>query len=355
MRGKISIIVPVYNVEKYLSQCIESIINQNHKNIEIILVNDGSTDKSGDICDKYSLKDNRIKVIHKKNEGVSIARNTGLKVATGEYIAFVDGDDLVDKDIYTRLINVINNSKYDLVMCRFYRSFFNGENIIEDEPLEEGEYERNEVFEKLILPMIGNDFKNTGKTLIMGAIWRCLYKKEIIKKNKIEFPIIKIAEDMLFHLNYLGYCNYVYVEKEPLYYYRYNNNSATKKYITDLWDTLSRQLTMVNDDLRKFGLLNEKSKERIESNTFYFISWCFTNECHPSNTKEYKNIVKEMRKISDTKYFKEAFTWKNIMTAPFKERCIFICIKLRLYKLVYIYNNRKLNIANLNNEVIYEW
>lgn len=123
MRGKISIIVPVYNVEKYLSQCIESIINQNHKNIEIILVNDGSTDKSGDICDKYSLKDNRIKVIHKKNEGVSIARNTGLKVATGEYIAFVDGDDLVDKDIYTRLINVINNSKYDLVMCRFYRSF----------------------------------------------------------------------------------------------------------------------------------------------------------------------------------------------------------------------------------------
>ena len=87
MRGKISIIVPVYNIEKYLSQCIESIINQNYKNIEIILVNDGSTDKSGDICDSYSLKDNRIKVIHKKNEGVSIARNTGLKVATGEYIA----------------------------------------------------------------------------------------------------------------------------------------------------------------------------------------------------------------------------------------------------------------------------
>ena len=237
MRGKISIIVPVYNIEKYLSQCIESIINQNYKNIEIILVNDGSTDKSGDICDSYSLKDNRIKVIHKKNEGVSIARNTGLKVATGEYIAFVDGDDLVHKDIYTKLINVINNSKYDLVMCRFYRSFFNEENKIEDEPLEEGEYERNEVFEKLILPMIGNDFKNTGKTLIMGAIWRCLYKKEIIKKNKIEFPVINIAEDMLFHLNYLGYCNYVYVEKEPLYYYRYNNNSATKKYITDLWDT----------------------------------------------------------------------------------------------------------------------
>ena len=125
MRGEISIIVPVYNVEKYLSQCIESIINQNYKNIEIILVNDGSTDKSGDICDSYSLKDNRIKVIHKKNEGVSIARNTGLKVATGEYIAFVDGDDFVHEYIYTKLINIINNSKYDLVMCRFYRSFFN--------------------------------------------------------------------------------------------------------------------------------------------------------------------------------------------------------------------------------------
>lgn len=354
MKDKISIIVPVYNVEKYLSQCIESLINQSYENVEIILVNDGSSDKSGYICDKYSLEDNRIKVIHKKNEGVSIARNTGLKEASGKYIAFVDGDDFINKDIYTKLISSIDNSKYDLVMCRFYRSFSSDENVIEDEPLSQGEYSKEDIYEDLILPMIGNDFKNTGKSLIMGTTCRCLYKKEIINKNKIEFPVIKIAEDMLFHLNYLGYCNYVYVEKEPLYYYRYNNNSATKKYITNLWDTLSRQLTMVNEDLKKFGLLNDRSKERIESNTFYFISWCFTNECHPSNNKEYKEIVKEMKKISNTKYFKESFTWKNIMTAPFKERCIFICIKLQLYKLVYIYNNRKLKITNLNNEVIYE-
>lgn len=354
MKGKISIIVPVYNVEKYLSKCIESIINQNYKDIEIILVNDGSTDNSGEICDKYMQKDKRIRVIHKINEGVSIARNTGLKVATGEYIAFVDGDDFVHEDIYTKLISIIDNSKYDLVMCRFYRSFANEKNVIEQEPLRQGEYSKESIYKELILPMIGNDFNNIGKTLIMGAIWRGLYKKEIINKNRIEFPKIKIAEDMLFHLNYLLYCNYVYVEKKAYYYYRYNSNSATKKYITSLWDTLNRQLTMISNDLKKFGLLNEESKERLKSNTFYFIAWCFTNECNPNNTKKYRDVVKEMKKISNTRYFKSTFTWKNIMTTPFKERCIFICIKLRLYRLVYIYNNKKLQYINSNNEVIYE-
>lgn len=338
---KISIIVPIYNVEKYLVQCIESLINQSYWNLEIILVNDGSTDSSGEICDYYSKKDSRIKVIHKINEGVSIARNTGLQNASGEYVAFVDGDDFLDINIYLKLFKIINNSKYDLVMCRFYKSFNSSENVIENEPLKDGEYVKDEIFEKLILPMIGNDFGNTGKALIMGAIWRCLYKREIIIKNKIQFPIIKIAEDMLFHLNYLCYCNYVYVLGEPLYFYRFNEVSATRKYIDSLWETLQIQIKMVRDMLIKFNLLNTESEERLKSNTFYFISWCFTNECHPNNIKNYRDIVKEMRKISNTRYFKLIFTWKNILTTPIKERCIFACIKLRIYKPIYIYNNKK--------------
>lgn len=354
MKDKISIIVPVFNVELYLSKCIESILNQKYNNIEVLLINDGSTDNSGEICDKFANKDNRIKVIHKKNEGVSIARNIGLKYSTGEYIAFVDGDDFVNENIYTTLYSRINNSRFDLVMCRFYRSFSNGENIVENEPLREGEYLKDNIYKELILPMIGNDFDNMGKSLIMGTTWRCLYKKEIIKKNRIEFPIIKIAEDMIFNLNYLAYCNYVYIEKEPLYYYRYNYNSATKKYITNLWDTLSKQLNIVNNDLKKFKMLNENSKERLASNTFYYISWSFTNECHPYNVKKYMDIVEEMNRISKTEHFKNVFTWKNIIKSPFKERCLFICIKLKLYRIFYTYNNKKIKVTNLSNEVTYE-
>lgn len=337
---KVSIIVPVYNVEKYLSDCVDSILNQSYKNIEIILVNDGSTDNSPSICDEYSRKDDRVKVIHKKNEGVSVARNSGIKAASGEYIAFVDSDDLVDKSIYTNMIETIDNKNTDLVMCSFKRIFNNGDMELSDEPLKEGYYNKDLIFEELILPMVGNSFSNMSSPLIMGAIWRCLYKKEIIEKYDITFPKIKIAEDMLFHLYYLAACESVYVTKEPLYYYRYNNLSATKNYISNLWDTLMYQLKLVEEALMKFGIYNEKSKERVHVNTLYFISWCFSNECNPKNPKVYKDAIKEMKKISKNDRYKEVFTWKNIMHASFKERCVFICIKLRLYRILYLYENK---------------
>lgn len=339
---KISIIVPVYNAEKYLSECIESIINQLHSNIELILVNDGSKDNSGVICDEYAKKDNRIKVIHKKNEGVSIARNEGIKLASGKYIAFVDSDDLVDKEIYTNMLTTINERNSDLVMCRYKKVFNNGKSELAEEPLYEGLYNKNLIFDKLILDMIGNKQSNMSQPLIMGSTWRCLYKKEIIDKYNIEFPVIKIAEDMLFHLSYLVVCEKVSVLNKPLYYYRYNEVSATKNYIDDLWKILMYQIELVENVLNKSALLNDKSKERLVMNTFYFISWCFTNECNPRNPKKKIQIIKEMRKISNHKKFKETFTWNNIMKASFKERCVFMCIKLRLYILVYLYQNKKM-------------
>ena len=135
---KISVIVPVYNVEQYVGECIESILNQSFYDIELILINDGSKDNSGFICDEYAKKDNRIKVIHKKNEGVSIARNIGIKNASGKYIAFVDSDDLVDKEIYTTMLQAIEESGSDLVMCRYEKVYSDRNNELAIEPLREG-------------------------------------------------------------------------------------------------------------------------------------------------------------------------------------------------------------------------
>lgn len=340
---KISVIVPVYNVEQYVGECIESILNQSFYDIELILINDGSKDNSGFICDEYAKKDNRIKVIHKKNEGVSIARNIGIKNASGKYIAFVDSDDLVDKEIYTTMLQAIEESGSDLVMCRYEKVYSDRNNELAIEPLREGLYDKEQIFNNLILDMIGNDPLDMSKPLIMGSTCRCLYKKDIIDKYKIEFPVIKIAEDMLFHLYYLMSCKKVYVVNKALYYYRYNELSATNNYINNLWEILMNQLELVEDGLNKFNLLNSKSKERLEINTFYFISWCFTNECNPRNPKKYREIIKEMKKISKHNKFKKVFTWKNIMKASFKERCLFTCIKLKLYILVYLYHHKKFN------------
>ena len=116
----ISVIIPIYNVEQYLKECLESVINQTYRNLEIILVDDGSKDKSGKICDEYKNKDERIKVVHKENGGLSDARNAGMKIATGKYIQFIDSDDFIDKDMIETLYNLIIENEADISMCSNY-------------------------------------------------------------------------------------------------------------------------------------------------------------------------------------------------------------------------------------------
>ncbi|HWJ77146.1 MAG TPA: glycosyltransferase [Niallia sp.] len=342
MEVKISVIVPVYNIEQFLPNCIDSLIDQSFKDIEIILVNDGSSDNSPNICNEYAIMDKRIKVIHKKNEGVSVARNTGLRVAKGEFIAFVDGDDWVEHDIYSLMYNKITTSKADLIMCRFFNFSPNGDFEIAKEPLKSGVYSNNEIFQELVLPMLGNKFVNLSENLIMGSIWRCLYKREIIYKNNMHFPEVKIAEDMLFHLNYQLACKKVVILDKALYYYRYNPSSATKKYITSLLDTLIYQLELVEKTLINFNMLNESSRERMETTRLYFCIWCITNECHPNNPKQYSQSIKYLKNISKLSIFKQTFKWKNIFYAPLKQRLLLICIKLQLFSLVFIYHRKKL-------------
>ena len=124
--GKISVIIPIYNAENYLNRCLESIIQQTYKDLEVILIDDGSKDNSGKICDEYKNKDNRLIVIHKKNGGVCSARNVGLSIATGDYVCFMDADDFIDLDMYKRLINIIAKEEVDIVICGFANEILAG-------------------------------------------------------------------------------------------------------------------------------------------------------------------------------------------------------------------------------------
>ena len=209
----ISIIVPVYNVDKYLSKCLDSIINQTYSELEIILIDDGSVDKSGNICDEYADKDKRIKVMHKKNEGVSVARNIGLEMATGEYIGFVDGDDYIAPDMFEKLYNNLIDNSADVSICDFY-FVKNGTNKKASQGKLNVVLKRQNAMKELLL----------GR-LFAGHLWNKLFKSDIAKKIQFAKDIY-VYEDLLFVWNYLKECDNVHYTSDALYYYVMRNTSA---------------------------------------------------------------------------------------------------------------------------------
>ena len=204
--SKISVIVPVYNVEQYLSQCLDSIINQTYKNLEIICVDDGSPDNSGKILDEYAEKDNRIKVIHQENQGVSVARNTGLDNATGEWVSFIDSDDYIKLDFYERMINVALKNNSQVVQCRVYRN---------QKPLYGGKCIRT------------SGFGNIISILKRGYSCNKLWSLELINKNNIRFYPGIYVEDILFSVQVAFYANSWETIDYDGYFYRYNPSSIT--------------------------------------------------------------------------------------------------------------------------------
>lgn len=212
----ISIIVPMYNVEKYLKACIESIINQTYSKIEIILVDDGSPDNCGKICDEYKEKDDRIKVIHKKNGGLSDARNAGIDIATGEYIAFVDSDDYIDKKYIEVLYHLCIKHNVLLSECD-YKNVEKDDEIHINQNIKENIYTGKEMCERLY----------SDKLIRTVVVWNKLYKKELF--NKLRFPKGKINEDEFTTYKIFYNIDNIATTEQKLYYYRYSPDSIMNK------------------------------------------------------------------------------------------------------------------------------
>lgn len=211
---KLSIIVPVYNVENYLGECIESILRQTFRNYELILVDDGSTDRSGEICDEYAAKDDRIAVVHKENGGLSDARNAGIKVCKGEYVTFVDSDDFIDRDTYELNMDIVlTNSSIDILQYPYVR--YDGKNDYTAEC-------------KLTKDIKGHEdiFKNLWSgSPISYSVWNKIYKRAIVEETS--FAKGRYFEDCMFVYDiYKNVQNY-YLSDIGLYYYRIRNNAIT--------------------------------------------------------------------------------------------------------------------------------
>lgn len=213
MEKLLSVIIPIYNVEPYLDRCMESIVNQTYKNLEIIMVDDGSPDNCPELCDQWQRRDNRIRVIHKKNGGSSDARNMGLSIATGEYIAFVDSDDFVDLDMYRFMIDALERTGADISTCGRY-SYRNGEVS-----------ERHTSSKEVILTPIQaiNELLRGG--LIEEASWDKVYKRNLF--NEIVFPVGEINEDLPIMPHLFERANKIVCTGKPFYYYCENPGSIT--------------------------------------------------------------------------------------------------------------------------------
>ncbi len=216
MDKTVSVILPIYNVEKYLERAVESVSNQTYNNLEIILVDDGSTDSSGKICDDMSLRDNRIKVIHKQNGGLSDARNVGKRVAKGQYILFIDSDDFINEKMIEILVNNIQAYDADVSCCQ-YMDVYDNNSFPQYSDVRIKKLINREEFLKEYL----------YDTYISASVCTKLMKREI--SDKIDFPVGKVYEDAFYHLELAKTADRFICITKPLYYYYHRTNSITTK------------------------------------------------------------------------------------------------------------------------------
>lgn len=222
----VSVVLPIFNVEKYLDRCIESVVGQTYKNLEIILVDDGSTDSCPQKCDEWAIKDSRIKVIHKKNDGAGKARTTGIDCAKGSYVIFVDSDDYVDFTMVYKGVNVMQKNEADVVLFGRYDVLTNGSIKPLNIPIDKFAFENSEITNDLLPGLF------TYKRGMGLSVWGKMFNLELIKKHKISFVSERdfFSEDAIFTLEFFSYVKKAIILPENLYYYCYISESLSRTY-----------------------------------------------------------------------------------------------------------------------------
>ena len=301
MEKLISVIIPVYKVEQYLDKCVESVVSQTYKNLEIILVDDGSPDNCPAMCDEWAKKDSRIKVIHKKNGGVADARNIGIDNATGDYIAFVDSDDYLDKTMYEKLLICAMKNNSDMTMCRYLEVYDSGK--------------LRKVIEKNLFNCNSSNlaslYVNTGAWVengelytngIHGNIWRVLYKKGII--NNTRFYLMTYGEDFCFNLLLSRKKPKIAAIDEFLYFYYQRETS-----VVHVYNEKSYYAKLQSSKITAKIIEQLLTPEKFCSFKF---SQCIQLLVIVSKNKDYKKVLKEYRKDS---WVLECNTKKNYKQA----------------------------------------
>lgn len=278
----VSVIVPVYNVEKYLKKCLDSVLAQTYENLEIILIDDGSTDKSGKICDEYAKKDQRIKVVHQKNGGAYVARNNGLKRASGEYITFVDPDDYIATKYIKKMIDEMIQQKADIVQCNSM--------VVTKKGIEPNKG----VVSSCVLDGYTAVKKMLYQTTVNSSLWGKIFRKELF--NEFDFPITKTHGDLYSLYFILQKAGKVVVMDEPLYYYFIRQDGS----IRSKFSKKTLGIIDVVNEIEKDAKLNcpelESAARSRKVNAYFFVLRKIPNGKHKDLKKGLISYIKRERK-----------------------------------------------------------
>lgn len=314
MEDLISVIVPIYNVEKYINQCIDSIINQTYTNLEIILVDDGSPDNCGKICDEYAEKDNRIKVIHKENDGVSSARNKGIEETTGDWMTFVDADDIIEENFCERMLEIAKLENSQCVVCGYNRLYSNRQEMVIKEKC--FSINGNDFFDKVFEVQSGFGFANMK-----------LWKADLIKKENIKFDKqLRVGEDAFFCMQIAKKVEKVYYINEALYTYRFNEESVVRNFDENYVQKYLLSMQKVKEYTQK---TNQDNIKQLYNYIAYHVLLIVINYCfHPENSQSGNKLLKQVCQIVEFKDSIKNSTYEGISIT---RRITLFTLKHKLY------------------------
>ena len=320
MNKKISVIIPVYNSEKFLERCINSLVNQKLKDIEFIFIDDGSSDKSTNIIRKFAKNDDRIILINKENGGVSSARNLGLEYASGEYIGFVDSDDWIDLEMYSDFYKKAKENYCDIIMCSIVRE---DANHVQD-------YEVIDIKKDVVLENIIDKPKYFMS--ICGSACKAIYKRDLLIKNNIKFPVgIKLSEDKIFNFYAVSKSKRImYIDK---YYYHYyeNNNSAVRSYRKNMLNDVLEAKHIQDIWISNLGESKYNYIDIYDNQFIVILIQCVMNEFKADNNinlyKKYKNIKRILNNENVIGFIKN-ISIKNILNKKYYIK--YFCIRKKL-------------------------
>lgn len=328
---KISIIVPIYNVEKYIRRCIDSLIQQSYPYIEIILIDDGSTDNCGAICDEYNSTNPNIVVVHKPNGGLGYARNSGLDIASGDYVAFVDGDDYIGKDYLKNMYEMLKKTGADTCMSGYTKKYDNHEQL-HPHVLSDQVYTDKPIID--ILPKMCG-FDENGADHIEMSVCMVLFSNKIIKENNLRFESEEdfISEDLVFDFLYYPFSKGVCMVDQCSYYYCDNEGSLTTKYRSDRFDA---QVNLYNYILvlsERIGII-DSVKPRMDSTLLAIARYSIKLECKFARDNGWKNADTNIKKICNNECLENVFLTYNGSRIKITSRCVNFLIKNKTYSLI---------------------
>lgn len=333
-KPKVSIVIPVYNVESYLRRCVDSVLAQTLSDIEIILVDDGSPDGSPSICDEYAAANENVAVVHKSNGGLASARNAGMKIAAGDYLLFVDSDDWIDPETAGELVAVAEANQVDFVRFRPMYAGWPGHedgslcDFGTEQGMREGLYLKRDIEEKIYPRLFATPQLTLG---VIVAAWRSLYRRKFLEENRLRFDEeVKYSEDTIFSARVVwASSSFYYLDGGRYYHYFYNRKSITKSFRADRWNSCKQLISSFERDFS--NLEGYDFTDQLWLQKLYCIASALGQRSLISDKKE---RVKYCALICGDPVTISACRHLKLLRVPWKLRLEFLLIKTRASRLL---------------------